>query len=337
MKKYVLFFFILIAYSCSNNPGEKLLVFDGYTMGTTYSIKIVKDINSKIEYAGIKPVVDSLLKGVNHQMSTYIEDSEISCFNKSEAGKWFPVSKDLSLVINTAKKISELSGGAFDITVGPLVNLWGFGPEKKNYELPDSVEITKRKRIVGYEKLHISSDSAALKKDVDELYCDLSAIAKGFGVDEVGEYFEKLGINNYMVEIGGEVTTRGFNASNEPWKIGITTPDSPSGIQEVVSLSNLSMATSGDYRNYFEKDGVRFSHTIDPRTGKPITHNLASVTVIHENCMTADAAATAIDVLGPDDGMELGNKMGLAVYMILRAEDGFIERMNSSFKEMLVK
>jgi FAD:protein FMN transferase len=327
----------LFVYSCADNPQDRLVSFQGNTMGTTYSMKIIKDAGSQIAYEELKTKVDSVLREVNRQMSTYIPDSEISLFNKARAGDWFPISKDLEKVLLTAINVSELSGGAFDITVGPLVNLWGFGPEKKNHELPSPEEIADRKKFVGFQYLHVDSVKSAVMKDVDSLYCDLSAIAKGFGVDKVGKYFESLGVQNYMVEIGGEVRARGNNHKNEPWKIGISTPDSPSGIQEVISLSNYSMATSGDYRNYFEKDGVRFSHTIDPRTGKPITHNLASVSIMAENCMTADAVATAIDVLGPDEGMKLGNKMGLSVYMILRTDEGFDEKMNNGFSKLLVR
>ncbi len=334
-KNFLVISFFLFLISCSGNTNENLITFTGTTMGTVYSIKIVKEEGKQNLYDGLQQQIDMVLKEVNMKMSTYIETSEISLFNKSKANEWKTLSEDLAVVISKAEEIYRLSQGAFDITVGPLVNLWGFGPEKRDDDIPSDSTIMARKKNVGMDKIHLDSQNLLIKKDLDGIYCDLSAIAKGYGVDKVGEFLSQKGIKNYMVEIGGEVRTSGKNHKGEPWKIGVTTPDNDLAIQEIIPLSNLTMATSGDYRNYFEKDGVRYSHTIDPRTGRPITHNLASVTVIHENCMTADAAATAIDVLGPDDGMALAQKMNIAVYMIIRSDSGFVERMNSRFEEFL--
>ncbi|MBU1101610.1 MAG: FAD:protein FMN transferase [Bacteroidetes bacterium] len=338
MKRYFgAFLFFAFLISCQQNPDDNLHVYNGFTMGTTYSIKVLGESDSSIDYDMLKGKIDSILVEVNRQMSTYIDTSEISKFNKSLANEWISVSADLIKVIDAAKWISSVSGGAFDITVGPLVNLWGFGTENKEFEIPSEDEINQIKPIVGYDKVSVDFNANSLSKTTDGISCDLSAIAKGFGVDKVGKYFEHLGIENYLVEIGGEIRTRGINQHGKIWAIGISRPDSYSGIQQAITLHNLSMATSGDYRNYFEEDGVRYSHTIDPRTGRPIVHNLASVTVLHEDCMMADAIATAIDVLGKKEGLKLAEELDVPVYMIIRKGKVFEEVMSGSFRMLLIK
>jgi thiamine biosynthesis lipoprotein len=270
-------------------------------------------------------------------MSTYIPDSEISQFNKYKKTDWYPISKDFANVLEMSFYISEKSGGAFDITIGPLVNLWGFGPDYKLENIPTQVEIDKGLRSVGHKNIMVQTDPPAVKKIIASIYCDLSAIAKGFGVDKIAEYLESKNINDFMVEIGGEVRTRGNNIHRKPWQIGVSTPDNEFNLQKVVSLNNNSIATSGDYRNYFEKDGVRYSHTIDPRTGRPITHTLASVTVVHGSCMIADGMATAITVLGPEAGFEFALKEELPIFMIVRKGNEFIEKMTPNFEQFLTK
>lgn len=329
---------IIVFINCSNsNPSENLVVLDGSTMGTYYSIKLIKsDIASSkktLEY--IQTGVDSVLTAVNQQMSTYIDDSEISRFNQHKNSDWFPVSADLRYVIEKSIQISELSGGAFDITVGPLVNLWGFGTEEQIQEIPTDEEIQERMAFIGYQNLSVKPLPSSIKKREMNLYCDLSAIAKGFGVDKITEYLDSLTIYNYLVDIGGEIKTRGWNQKGLLWKIGISTPDDKFGIQKVVLLENKAVATSGDYRNYFESDGQRYSHTIDPTTGRPVTHKLASVTVLHDTCMMADALATAIDVMGPDEGYEFAIIQELPVFMIVRENDRFIEKMTPGFEKYL--
>jgi thiamine biosynthesis lipoprotein len=309
--------------------------FTGKTMGTTYSVKIVEPEKSpRLLYLNTK--IDSVLADINDKMSTYIPNSELSKFNKSIRTEWVSISADLAEVINTSLKISEESNGSFDITVGPLVNLWGFGPQKNDLEIPTKEEIDSLLKIIGYNFIELDRYNLKLRKTIPDIYCDLSAIAKGYGVDKVGLFLESIGLNEYMVEIGGEVRTKGKNKNNERWTIGISTPSS-NGLQKILGISDLSVATSGDYFNYYEVDGVRYSHTIDPKTGKPITHKLASVTVIHEKCEYADGYATAIDVLGPEAGYEFALKMELPIFMILRENNGFVEKMNPQFEEFIRK
>jgi thiamine biosynthesis lipoprotein len=347
IKLFVSLVFILTLFLINNctdrvQKPANLIEIHGSTMGTTYMVKVVKPSDEKFspEDERSKKVtadIDNLLKTVNQQMSNWLADSEISRFNRYKGSQWFEVSPDTTRVFVEALRVSKVSNGAFDITVGPLINLWGFGPDGTVKQIPGEEQIKKVMGEIGYEKLFVRLSPPAIKKEEPGTYCDLSAIAKGFGVDKVVEYLDSRGFSHYLVEIGGEVRTKGLNHKNQLWRVAIASPDphGSSPYQKVIQLMDAAMATSGDYFNYFEKDGVRYSHTIDPTTGKPITHKLASVTVIHESCMTADAMATAINVLGPEKGYELALKENLAVFMIIRGKEGFIERMTLRFHEML--
>jgi thiamine biosynthesis lipoprotein len=337
VKTYIALVLFLLLGCSSRNQQDNLLVLDGSTMGTFYSVKIVREDLQPIPFIvdTLKSKVDSLLLTVNQQMSTYLEDSEISRFNQYQGTDWFPVSEDLAYVVKNALQVSRLSHGTFDVTVGPLVNLWGFGPENRPTLIPSKEEIIARMKLTGYQHLSVRMDPPALKKSVSGIYVDLSAIAKGFGVDKVTSFLESLGIHNFIVDIGGEISTRGTNYQGKIWKIGVSTPDEKMGIQKVIPLENECVATSGDYRNYFEKNGVRYSHTIDPRTGKPITHKLSSVTVVYDTCMIADAFATAIDVMGPQQGYQFAREQELAVFLIVRDTQGFKEETTPQFSEIL--
>jgi thiamine biosynthesis lipoprotein len=302
-------------------------------MGTTFLVKVVEQ--EGMDLASLARGVHAALDSVNSSLSTYREDSELSRFNRYGEPAWFPVSPECVAVVRQALEISAASGGAFDVTVGPLVNLWGFGPEDRPRQVPEDREIEERRAAVGWEKVSVRVSPPALKKSHPELYCDLSALAKGYGVDKVAEYLEACGVENYMVEVGGEVRTRGRNHQGIPWRIGVEKPGGPRAVQKVAQISGYALATSGDYRNYFEKDGIRYSHTIDPRTGRPITHRLASVTVIHRSCMVADGMATAITVLGPDAGYEFAVRQKLPALLLVRSGDRFTEKMTPGFAEFL--
>jgi len=310
---------------------------NGLTMGTTFMIKIVYSRGTMEPSAltEIEERINDLLKDINHRMSTYEADSELSRFNRFQDTTWFDVSDDMMTVIRSGLEISDKSQGAFDLTVGPLVNLWGFGSDNPGAEFPAEEKIRKEKLRIGYYHLKIRQDPPAVKKDRTDIYCDLAAIAKGYAVDRVSGLLDEKNLDNFLVEIGGEIRTKGKNQKNRPWKIGIASPDDPQGIYGVVDVSNSALATSGDYRNFFERDGIRYSHTIDPHTGFPIRHNLASVTVIDPSCMIADAMATAISVLGPEKGYELAVRENLAIYMIVRDKDGFLDKMTPQFSTIL--
>lgn len=325
-----------IGFSCgcaerSGSPG--LHAFGGSTMGTTFTVKVASPAAG---VSGLEKEIDAAFAKINRELSTYLEDSDLSRFNRHRGTDWFPISDDCVRVFEKALEISRASGGAFDVTVGPLVNLWGFGPEERDRAMPSDREIRERMAAVGYEKIAVRLSPAAARKSVPGVYCDLSAIAKGFAVDKVAELLEARGLENFMVEIGGEVRAKGKNDLGGPWRIGVEQPDAKPGmVRTIVRISGYSMATSGDYRNYFEHDGIRYSHTIDPRSGRPVTHKLASVTVIHRSSMVADGMATAINVLGPEAGYEFAVQQGLPALMIVRDAGGFADRMTPGFEPFL--
>lgn len=310
------------------------LEISGNTMGTSYSIKIIGA--EQLDLDQLKLDLDRRLDGINTIMSTYDPNSMLSRFNQHEGTDWYSVPYTLALVIKTARRISLDSGGAFDITVGPLVDLWGFGPDGPRTSEPPADEWQSARELVGFKKLEVTGDPAALRKSVPGLRADLSAIAKGFGVDQMAALLESRGIERYLVEIGGEVRVRGLNAKNKPWRLGIEKPDAAGRqVQQAVDLKLGALATSGDYRNFFESGGQRYSHTIDPDTGRPVAHSLASATVFASDCMTADGWATALMALGPEKGRALAEKLGLAAYFIVRTEDGFETSASPEFQRLL--
>ncbi|MDZ7725208.1 MAG: FAD:protein FMN transferase [candidate division KSB1 bacterium] len=310
--------------------------YAGHTMGTTFSIKLVETGSYYESHPALLDSIHAILERVNQQMSTYIDSSEISRFNDFKADQWMSVSEDFASVVHTALRISRQSEGAFDVTVNPLVNLWGFGSGNSIRTVPLQQAIDSALTFVGYENCRVRFNPPALKKTVAGLQCDLGAIAKGYAVDKVSEFLERTGTENHLVEIGGEIRARGKNENHVNWRIGIQSPDGGNRVQKIISLENIAIATSGDYRNYFEENGVRYSHTIDPRTGRPIQHKLAAVTVLHDSCTVADAYATALDVMGPEDGYDLAVKENLPVLLLIKSKDGFVEKMTPEF-EMYMK
>jgi thiamine biosynthesis lipoprotein len=317
--------------------GPEQVNLDGKTMGTSYSVRYVTGDDTP-SAAKIQAEIDKRLELVNDQMSTYRPGSELSRFNASRAvDKPFPVSAATTEVVLEALRINRVTDGALDVTVGPLVNLWGFGPEGRPDKVPSAAELERRRAWTGIDKLSVQGN--ALVKSIPELYVDLSSIAKGYGVDVIAQYLQSQQVKNYMVDIGGEVRTRGHNGEKKPWRIAIERPTAgmEQKAQLVIQPGEMSIATSGDYRNYFEQDGVRYSHTIDPVTGKPIHHHLVSVTVLSPTCMAADGLSTGLNVLGPERGMALANLMGIPVFMIVKTAKGFEERYSEAFKPYLNK
>ena len=333
--RYFLLVLILL-HACEFSPANKqAVVLSGLTMGTTYTVKIFNP-DTKPDGNTIATEINRILNKINSRMSTYIETSRLSMLNKSRAIDWQEIPLELYTVIEESLRINTLSYRAFDITIGPVVNLWGFGPKSQPAIIPDPSTIQDALEKVGSQYIHLRKEPYAIKKDIPDLYIDLSAIAKGYAVDVIAEYLNELGINNYMVEIGGEIKTRGTNPDNKIWQIGIEKPlDDQRSVQTVITLKDTGMATSGDYRNYFEENNIRYSHTIDPSTGKPITHKLASVTVLHPSTMTADAMATALLVLGPEQGFQLALKENIAALFVVHEKGNFIEKMTPRFKPAL--
>lgn len=296
-------------------------------MGTHYTVK-VRDEGSDPELVGQR--IQETLDRIDNMMSTYKTDSELSRLNQNQSTEPFKVSPEMIEIFQAAREVSEATGGAFDITVGPIVNAWGFGPEKKTSP-PTDAAIAELLPRVGYKMVSADATASTIRKERPDIYCDLSGIAQGYAADEVAKLLDELGVENYMIDISGEFRTRGFNERGEPWQIGIERPDAPERTaQLVVPLSNMSLATSGDYRNYREENGLRLSHEIDPATGHPIQHKLASATIITERCTLADAYATALMVLGPEKALALANEKGLAVYLLVRNDSGSFDELQSN-------
>lgn len=327
---------LLVLYSCAEF-GVNSRTFGGNTMGTTYMVRVVDDRLDEEFSDQIKQTIERELDRVNQLMSTYDPESELSRFNRFEDTQaFFSFSPETIEVFELAQRVSELSGGAFDITVGPLVNAWGFGPGERPAELPTESELEQLKQYVGYNLLEI--EESGVRKSRTGVYCDLGAIAKGYGVDRVADALEEMQIENYLVEVGGEVRCRGVNRKGKVWTIGIEKPVTyERQVQRPIRLSNLAMATSGDYRNFYEEDGRRYSHTIDPRTGRPVGHTLASVSVIDECCAYADAMATALMVLGPQKGFELAEEQSLAAFFIVHEPNGELSAKQTSAFEALLE
>ena len=309
----------------SPSPTRRVIPFGGQTMGTTYTVKVFADDVD----ADLAIEIDAELRSVNDQMSTYLKSSEISRFNASESTDWFNVSREFANVVDQSLVISRKTDGAFDVTIGPLIDAWNFGAKPRTTTPPDESALDSLSDSYGYEKLSVRLDPPALRKSTPQLRIDLSAIAKGHGVDRVTELLNEHGYVDSFVEIGGEVRVSG-SKGGQPWRVGIQKPDAAATApMYALALSaddrrdDASMATSGDYRNYFESDGVRYSHTIDPRTRKPITHSLASVSVTASDCQTADAWATALNVLGRDEGLAIAEREGLNAFFIVRSKSGW--------------
>ena len=319
---------LLLALACgghgctsTDRPAASHL-FQGETMGTTFSVKVVGDLDdTRVEM--LRSSITHTVEQIDAAMSTYREDSELTRFNQSRTNHPFPVSGDTLVVFQRAVEVSEQTGGAFDITVGPLVDAWGFGPEGQPDTFPSDDEIDRLLDRVGYRKLEIDPVTSTIRKLDPLVSCDLSALAKGFAVDRVSELLDTEGVMGYLVEIGGEIRTSGSNDLRRAWQVAIERPDPGTpAVYRLLALSDLALATSGDYRNYYQLDDRRISHTIDPRTGRPVSHGLASVSVIAPTCMEADAIATALEVLGPEDGYALAVEHGWAALLVGRREDG---------------
>lgn len=323
--------FILMSVALAAcKPGAKILEFSGSTMGTTYNVVAV-DASRSVDKIEAQARINAALAQVNHQMSNWDPASEISRFNASKGTDETFVSRELAHVMQAAEDVNKASEGRFDTTMGPLIELWGFGaPGGKR--MPQDGEILEAQARSGHGAT-LKVGVGAIQKIQPDTQVYLAAIGKGFGADQVGRALEGLGLYDYMVEIGGDLYASGLNADGKPWQIGIEKPASLSGVLDVVGVSGMGLASSGDYRNYFEQDGARYSHVIDPVTGRPITHKTASATVLAENAMLADAWATAMLILGRERGLEIAKANDLAVLFVERDESASDLRFKTTASE----
>jgi thiamine biosynthesis lipoprotein len=310
---------------------DQLFEISGRTMGTTYSVKLVA---SETVAEQLRTAVDNRLVEINKLMSTYDPESELSRFNASGSTDIFRISDETAKVVSAALQLADDSGGAFDPTVGPLVDLWGFGPAEKRKRPPTDDELAAAKNLVGYKKILLDAAAPAVSTSTKGVRLDLSAIAKGYGVDAVAELVEAAGVSSYMVEIGGEVRMLGTKPGNKPWQLGIEKPDETGrSVAQVLKLTGGAVATSGDYRNFFEYEGQRYSHTIDPSSGRPVTHALATASVYASDCMSADGIATTLLVLGPQSGYDWAEKRGIAALLIERLDNRLRWHATTAWKD----
>ena len=305
----------------------------GETMGTGYSIRIAGKVK-KDRLEQLKVRIDAALAEINSQMSTWDPESEISRFNHSASVDPVEVSPEFAAVVKRALDFSRMTGGAFDPTLQPLLNLWGFGSEATTEGVPSDEAVRKAMEITGWDLVEVLSP-ASLRKNSPGVSLALGAIAKGYGVDALAAILKDEGYENWLVEIGGEMALQGYNPQKVPWKVGIQFPstDLDSRNQGVLHLTAGAVATSGDYRNYIEKDGVIYSHILDPRTGVAVLSSTASVSVYAPACIDADAIATALFVMGAEEGIAWVEQLeGVEAMFLLRNGDGaIIERFSSGF------
>ena len=306
-------------------------------MGTTYNIQYIADSDSPSKKT-MDEGTQQVLKDINQLMSTYIPDSELSRFNVlTTQEQWFPISKQTWEVISMSLDISRMTEGRYDVTVGPLVDLWGFGKDPHQTP-PTSDQLENMMNQVGYQSLELQVEPPALKS-VPSREVNLSSIAKGYAVDQLAQWLEAQGIHQYLVEVGGEMRVSGKKTDGSPWRIAVESPvANDRKIHKVLELENVAIATSGNYRNFFDWEGVRYSHVLDAKTGWPVKHQLASVTVIADNCAKADGLATALLVMGLEDGMALAKKeniMALFIAQTIHEDQGtsFTEHMSPSFSQ----
>lgn len=329
---------VTLLSACDRKAAEQseTMVIEGKTMGTFYRVSLAGVDKSR--EAALREQIEAQLKEDDHQLSTYKEDSVLSRFNQYQGSVPQPISAGMADAIVTSMRIGMLTGGAMDITVGPLVNLWGFGPDKQPVKTPTPDQIAAARKLTGLQHLKViqQSDGQYLQKDLPGMYVDLSTVGEGYATDHLARLIEGNGISNYLVSVGGAVVSRGHNAKGNPWQVAIQKPtDKETAVQAIVDLQGMGISTSGSYRNYYELDGKRLSHIIDPATGSPITHKLVSATVIAPTALEADGWDTGLMVLGTHKALALAEKQHLAVYLITKEGDTFKSYMSPQFKAYL--
>ncbi len=323
---------LLLLAACDRPP--ELQRISGHSMGTTWSVQFVRPANDR-QLTGLRDDIEAALETVNAQMSTYRDDSHISRFNQLSPGESITLPPEFTVVLLAALDLAEQTEGAFDPTVGPLVNLWGFGPDGIRDEAPPEEEIEATRARVGWERLEFDMNTRALTQPGDA-YLDLSAIAKGYAADLVADTLENRGITDYLVDMGGDMRVRGSKPENQPWRIAVERPvPGERDIHSIIEPGDKAIATSGSYRNFFRDGEQEFSHTIDPHTGYPVPQDLVSVTVLHDNAKMADGLATAITALGAEAGLEFARERDLAVLLLVRDNGDVREEMTPAFEPYL--
>jgi thiamine biosynthesis lipoprotein len=318
-------------------PASTATVLDGKTMGTFWRVSVIGVDEAKAQ--ALRAKVQAQLDADDRLLSTWKNDSALMRFNHAADTRPWPVSEAMADIVTLSLRIGAKTHGAMDITVGPLVNLWGFGPDKQPVATPDAQAIAAAKARTGLQHLQVINQSGRqfLQKDIPDLFVDLSTVGEGYAADHLARLMEQEGISRYLVSVGGALVSRGMNGEGKPWRVAIQKPtDRENAVQAIVDINGHGISTSGSYRNYYELDGKRISHVIDPQTGQPITHKLVSVTVIAPTALEADGWDTGLMVLGPEKAQQVVREQGLAVYMIVKEGEGFKTWMSPQFKSFLV-
>jgi len=321
---------------CALKPAPPETLLSGETMGSAWTLKIAGSLPASAEE--LRAGAQARFDAVNLALSTYRADSALSRFNDEPTGDWQAIDPELCEVLAYALSLAVASGGAYDVTVGALVNLWGFGPEPPIQRVPDLATIEAARDRVGFRKVEVDAIGLRARKPPG-VRIDLSSLGKGRGVDRVAQYLETRGVTNYLIDLSGKLRARGRNARGEPWRVAVEQPaadatsDMPQPAPELIELRDRSVATAGDYRRFFESEGRHYSHIIDPRTGWPVTHSTVSATAIAPDCMQADALATVLMVMPPGDAMQLANRLRLRAMLISRSGGAFRLSRSAAWQE----
>lgn len=323
---------IVLLVATLTGCGQSIERFGGPTMGSSYTVQYVPTGKAP-DAAKLKAEVDTILAGLDEQFSTYRDDSVVSRFNALPAGACMALPADMLKLWRYGEELSQQSGGAFDLTVEPLMNLWGFGPQSRREQVPAPADLQRERARVGHQHLRLQGEQ--LCKDVDA-QLDFDSIVAGYAVDQVSARLTELGLTDYLVEITGELKAVGHKPDGSPWRIALEVPsgERERQVERSVALDGIGLSTSGDYRNYFEEGGQRYSHTFDPRTGAPVRHALASVTVAEAQALRADGLSTLLMVLGPEEGYTFAERNGLAAFFIVRQGEGFVTRATPRFEAL---
>jgi FAD:protein FMN transferase len=333
LQRVLLLVLILWLASCTRAPLH--LSLSGPTMGTGYVVKVA-ELPAGVGEPQIRDRIDAVLARIDRSMSGYRTDSELARFNASSSTDWIAVSSDLAKVVAAALQVSEQSAGVLDITVSPLVEMWGFGSQGPRSDIPSEQEIVRARSGVGFRKLHVRQSPPALRKDDPALTVDLNAVAPGYAVDLLAAELTRLSLADFMIDIGGEVRVSGRNEHGRSWRIAVERPvDGEPQPYVILELTDQAVSTSGDYRHYDVRAGRRFSHTIDPRTGRPIEHELAAVIVVSSTAVEADAWATAFNVLGEEAGYALAASREMPVMFLSRRNGQVVRRVTRWFEPYL--
>ena len=323
---------LIVLLAVLSGCGQSVERFGGPTMGSSYTVQYVPTGQSP-DAAKLKAEVDAILASLDEQFSTYRDDSVVSRFNAQPAGACMVLPADMLALWRYGEALSQQSGGAFDLTVEPLMNLWGFGPQSRSEQVPAAADLERERARVGHQHLHLQGER--LCKDVNA-QLDFDSIVAGYAVDKVSARLAELGLTDYLVEVTGELKAVGHKPDGTPWRIALEVPNGERErqVERSVALDGFGLSTSGDYRNYFEEGGQRYSHTFDARSGAPVKHALAAVTVADAQVLNADGLSTLLMVLGPEEGYTFAERHGLAAFFIVRQGEGFVTRVTPHFEAL---